>query len=253
MSRRKYFLSIVPSGRAIRSSVGFQILLAGLLLYAASAAQAQSAFPSGNDSKVPSGTAASREPAVLLDEDPADRKGKKYSGYVVWRIETIQEAAEKPDVAIRADIDIPERNLKMAISLRRNTDQVPLMRHTLEVTLGGVVGKVLGVTMRRSEDEEARSVPLAGAALNVGEGFFWVGVSNSDAVQARNLRLANEVSWFDIPIVYKNNLRAILSIEKGASGREIFEKAFTAWKVQKPVKVPPAGCVSSEVSTDCEG
>jgi hypothetical protein len=158
--------------RAIRS-VCFQTLLAGLLLYATYAAHAESAaLPSGNNSKVQSSIVAPRELAVLLDEVPTDPKGKKYSGYVAWRIEKVRQAGEKCDVAIRADIDIPERNLKMAISLRRNTDRVPLMRHTLEVTLGGVVAKVLGVTMRRSEDEEARSVPLAGAALNVGEGFF---------------------------------------------------------------------------------
>ena len=122
--------------RAIRS-VCFQTWLASLSLYAAYAAHAESAaLPSGNDSKVQSSIVAPRELAVLLDEDPADRKGKKYSGYVVWRIETIQQTGEKPDVAVRADIDIPERNLKMAISLRRNTDRVPLTNHTLEVTLG---------------------------------------------------------------------------------------------------------------------
>ena len=209
----------------------FQTSLASLLLYATYAAHAEeAALPSANDSKVQSSIAAPRELAVLLDEDPADRRGKKYSGYVVWRIEKVQQPGEKPAVAIRADIDIPERNLKMAISLNRNTDRVPLMRHTLEVTLGGVAGKVLGVTMRRTEDEEARSVPLAGAVFTVGQRFFWVGVSNSDAVQARNLRLANELSWFEIPLVYNNRLHAILSIEKGASGREIFEKAFAAWK-----------------------
>ena len=214
--------------RVIRSSFGFQALLVGLLLCATTAVQAEMTLPSGNDSKVQSGTAASRESAVLLDEDPADRKGKKYPGYVVWRIETIQQADEKPDVAIHADIDIPERNLKMAISLRRNADRVPLTNHTLEVTFRGVVANVLGITMRRSEEEP--SVAMAGKTLKIGEGFFWVGLSNSDAVQARNLRLANELSWFEIPLVYNNRLHAILSIEKGASGREIFEKAFAAWK-----------------------
>jgi hypothetical protein len=85
-------------------------LLASLLLYATYAAHAEvAALPSGNDSKVQSSIVALRELAVLLDEDPADPTGKKYSGYVVWRIEKVQQAGEKPDVAIRADIDIPER------------------------------------------------------------------------------------------------------------------------------------------------
>jgi hypothetical protein len=227
MSQHKYFLSksCVPFKRAIRSSV-----LAGLLLCATYAAvQAESALQSGNKSKLQSGTAASRQLAVLLD-DPDDPKGKRYSGYVVWRIETIQETGEKPDVAIRADIEIPERNLKMAISLRRNTDRVPLTSHTIEVTFGKGVGDVFGIRMR--QNEQARVEHLAGAALKVDDGFFWVGLSNSDAVQAHNLQLVNELSWLDIGLVYKNRRTAILEIEKGASGREIFEKAFTAWKVQ---------------------
>jgi len=204
-------------------------LLASLLLCATYAAHAEAAsLPSGNDSKVQSSIVAPRELAVLLDEDPTDPKGKKYSGYVVWRIEKVQQAGEKRDVAIRADIDIPERNLKMAISLRRNTDRVPLTNHTLEVTFRGLAGDILGVGMRRSE--EANGEPLTGKTLKIGEGFFWVGLSNSEKAQAYNLKLANEVSWFDIPIIYNNHLHAILSVEKGPSGREIFEKAFAAWK-----------------------
>jgi hypothetical protein len=75
-------------------------------------------------------------------------------------------------------------------------------------------------------------VTLAGKTLKIGEGFFWFRLSNSDKAQTYNLRLANEVSWFDIslvPLVCKNHRRAIPSIEKGASGRKIFEKAFAAW------------------------
>jgi hypothetical protein len=76
-------------------------LLASLLLCATSAAHAEAAaLPSRNNSKVQSSIGAPRELAVLLDEDPTDPKGKKYSGYVVWRIEKVQQAGEKPDVAI---------------------------------------------------------------------------------------------------------------------------------------------------------
>ena len=48
-----------------------------------------------------------------------------------------------------------------------------------------------------------------------------IGLSNLDADKERNLRLLNERGWFDIPVVYSNNRRAVLAMEKGrpASGR----------------------------------
>ena len=36
--------------------------------------------------------------------------------------------------------------------------------------------------------------------------------------------------WFDILVVYNNNRRAILAIEKGTPGEGAFADAFKAWK-----------------------
>jgi hypothetical protein len=35
--------------------------------------------------------------------------------------------------------------------------------------------------------------------------------------------------WFDIPMVYENGNRALLSIEKGSDGERVFNDAFTGW------------------------
>ena len=60
---------------------------------------------------------------VLYDEDPSDPKGKQYVGSVIWRTEPIKASGnQKPDVAVRADIEIPDRKFKMTMSFRRNTD-----------------------------------------------------------------------------------------------------------------------------------
>src|SRR6202034_1366257 len=54
---------------------------------------------------------------VLYDEDPADPKGKQYVGTVIWRTEQIKAAAgQKADLAVRADIEIPDRKFKMTMS-----------------------------------------------------------------------------------------------------------------------------------------
>jgi hypothetical protein len=39
-----------------------------------------------------------------------------------------------------------------------------------------------------------------------------------------------ERSWFDMPIVYANQRRAILAFEKGASGERAFNEAYAVWE-----------------------
>ena len=172
---------------------------------------------------------------VLYDEDPSDPKGRQYVGTVVWRTEPVKAAAgQKADIAVRADIEIPDRKFKMTMSFRRNTDTSLPASHTAELTFilppdfaGGGVGNVPGILMK--SNEQARGTPLAGLAVKVTDGFFLVGLSNVDADRARNLQLLKERSWFDVPLVYVNQRRAIIAIEKGAPGERAFNDAFAAW------------------------
>ncbi|TYL77404.1 hypothetical protein, partial [Bradyrhizobium cytisi] len=172
---------------------------------------------------------------VLYDEDPSDPKGKQYVGSVVWRLEPIKASGnQKADVAVRADIEIPDRKFKMTMSFRRNTDSSLPASHTAELTFilppdfpGGSVSNVPGILMK--SNEQARGTPLAGLAVKVTDGFFLVGLSNVDADRSRNVQLLKERSWFDVPLVYANQRRAIIAIEKGAPGERAFNDAFAQW------------------------
>src|SRR5437899_2459094 len=172
---------------------------------------------------------------VLYDEDPSDPKGKQYVGSVIWRTEPIKASGnQKPDVAVRADIEIPDRKFKMTMSFRRNTDSSLPASHTAELTFilpqdfsGGGVGNVPGILMK--SNEQARGTPLAGLAVKVTDGFFLVGLSNVDSDRIRNLQLLKERSWFDVPLVYVNQRRAIIAIEKGSPGERAFNDAFAMW------------------------
>jgi hypothetical protein len=172
---------------------------------------------------------------VLYDEDPSDPKGKQFVGSVVWRTEPIKASGnQKPDIAVRADIEIPDRKFKMTMSFRRNTDSSLPASHTAELTFilppdfaGGGVGNVPGILMK--SNEQARGTPLAGLAVKVTDGFFLVGLSNVDADRTRNVQLLKERSWFDVPLVYSNQRRAIIAIEKGPPGERAFNDAFATW------------------------
>jgi len=172
---------------------------------------------------------------VLYEEDPSNPQGKQYVGSAVWRTETVSPGGGlAPEVQIRADVTVPERNMTVTWTLRRNTDQALPASHTIEIMFnlpadfqGGGISNVPGVLMK--ESEQARGVPLAGLAVKVTNGFFLIGLSAVDTDVTRNLQLLKDRPWFDVPIVYNNGGRAILALEKGPSGERAFADAFAAW------------------------
>ena len=172
---------------------------------------------------------------VLYEEDPADPQGKRFVGSAIWRTETISPGpGHSPELAIRADIEIPERKLAMTWSLRRNTDQSLPASHTIEVMFklpadfsSGSVDKLPGILMKQSE--QAKGVALAGVAIKVTNGFFLIGLSAVATERDKNIQLLKERSWLDIPVVYTNNRRAILAIERGTPGERAFAEVFQAW------------------------
>ena len=136
---------------------------------------------------------------------------------------------------MRADIEIPERQMSITWSLRRNTDQSLPASHTIEIvfnlandTQSGGIQNVPGVLMKQAE--QTRGVPLAGLAVPVTPGYFLIGLSSIETDMQRNIQLLKERAWFDIPIIYNNNRRAILAMEKGGPGEKAFNDAFASWK-----------------------
>jgi hypothetical protein len=173
--------------------------------------------------------------AVLYEADPNDPQGKRFSGTVTWRTETVSPGpGMAPELVIRADLQIPERHMAVTWSLRRNTDKALPASHTIEVMFnlppdfpGGSISNVPGILMKDSE--EVRGMPLAGLAVKVTNGFFLIGLNAADAEMQRNVQLLKERTWFDILVVYANGGRAILTMEKGPPGERAFADAFAAW------------------------
>ena len=194
-------------------------------------AQSDTARPANSPGSGPVAAVAQR--VVLYEEDPNDPNGKRFVGSAIWRTETVTTGpGQSPDVAIRADVEIPERKLSMTWSLRRNSDPGLPASHTVEITFklppdfaSGGVSNVPGILMKQAE--QARGVPLAGLAVKVTNGFFLIGLSASETDRDRNC--CKERSWFDIPVVYNNNRRAILALEKGTPGERAFAEVFQAW------------------------
>lgn len=172
---------------------------------------------------------------VLYEEDPGNRAGKRQVGTVIWRLESAAAGpGQAAEPVIRADIEIPEPKITVKWSLRRNTDKALPASHTIEIVFtlppdfpNGAIANIPGILMKQAE--QTRGIPLAGLSVKVTSGFFLIGLSSTEIDVKRNIQLLKERAWFDIPIVYANNRRAILALEKGNPGDRVFDEAFKAW------------------------
>jgi hypothetical protein len=188
------------------------------------------------DSKTTTAPAAAvAQKVVLYDEDPNNPQGTRYVGSAIWRTETVSPGPGlAPELAVRADLEVPERHLRMTWSLRRNTDKALPASHTIEIQFTlpadfpeGGIGNIPGVLLKPTES--GRGVPLAGLAVKVTNGYFLVGLSSVEIDLQRNIEMLKQREWIDIPIVYTSGKRAILALEKGTPGQRAFEEAFRAW------------------------
>ncbi|SDU34773.1 hypothetical protein [Stappia sp. ES.058] len=160
--------------------------------------------------------------------------GQASSGQTVWSVgeETIDGRTE---TVLRMRIEVPERSIVANLSLRPNRDDTLPASHLLEVRFelpqnftGQGVAEVPGLVMKTTE--EARGDALIGASVKVADGFFWVALSNIPDERERNLTLLQERGWIDLPMLYENRKRAILTLEKGTPGTRAVEQAVTAWR-----------------------
>jgi len=78
--------------------------------------------------------------------------------------------------------------------------------------------------------EDGRGDALIGASATVADGFYWIALSSGQKDLTSNLGLLRDRGWIDIRLVYQTGQRAILTLEKGASGEQAFAKALTAWQ-----------------------
>ena len=169
---------------------------------------------------------------AILYEQPTDgsQNVKIVNANVTWKFNA--NSPNGPE--IQANLDVPEKNMKVTLNIRKNNDPALPASHLVEIVVdtpanfaGGGIKSVPALVMKPTE--ESRGQPLDGAAAKVADGFFWIAFSNDAGPLAQNVALMRERNWIDLPIVYNNDQRAILTFEKGTPGQRVFDKAMTAW------------------------
>jgi hypothetical protein len=173
----------------------------------------------------------------ILYEEGADASstGTAAQGAVIWTLGEETDLGGEAQSVLSAAVEIPERDIKVDIRIKPNDDTSLPASHLVEIKYelpegfsGGDIVNVPGLVMKPTE--EARGDALIGASVKVSPGFFWIALSSLPNEQQRNLALLRERGWIDIPMLYENGKRGILTLEKGPIGEDAVEKAVTAWQ-----------------------
>ena len=173
--------------------------------------------------------------AVFYQERTESAPGTQESGNVVWSVVNEPPSdGQPPEPAIRAVADVPDENLKLTLTIRRNADPTLPASHVVELMFetppdfgGGGVANVQRLALKATE--QARGEPLIGVAGKISDGFFIIALNNLDQAVQNNLALLESEQWIDIPLAYATGRRALMSIEKGVPGDRVFKEALEAW------------------------
>jgi hypothetical protein len=156
-------------------------------------------------------------------------------GTVTWTVKSdTTSTGDKKQEMIEANLDIPGRKMKALISFKRNSDVSLPASHIIEVVFDlpenfpeGNVEKVERVAFKQTEQDRGNS--LIAVPAKITDDFHMVALNDDADARKANTELMKTRSWIDIPITYRNNRRALITIEKGASGTDAFDKVMAEW------------------------
>lgn len=233
----KFTQRLTPEGREIdEGPAGGQPRLGEGTSIAQATQENDTAPASDNDQgQQPEAALPVGQQAIFYEERTTASQGSAEQGAVVWSV--VEESPGNnlpPEPAIRAEATVPAKGLQLKITIRRNVDESLPASHIIELIFltpddfeGGGIENVLRVAMKGSEQETGS--PLLGIPVKIADGFFLVALNDSPAELETNRLLMRRQSWIDIPIVYKSGRRALITLEKGVPGNQIFQEALDAW------------------------
>jgi hypothetical protein len=175
----------------------------------------------------PVGTNLVEQRAIYYFQGSAGQAGQASEGTATWA-----QITKDDRPAIQATLKIPNRNVTVTVTIYKNYDSTLPASHLVEVQFNGklsdsAIQRVPALVLKQTE--QARGQPLAGAAVPVTNELFWIALSNDADEVVRNIQLLREGSWFDIPILFTDQTRALITFEKGIPGDKVFETVMAGW------------------------
>lgn len=168
---------------------------------------------------------------ALLVEESSDGQAApiEVPGSVTWTLNREDGLA-----VIEGRVQIPSRDLSLSLMIRKNTDPAFPATHTIDFVFslppdfgGGGINNVPGLLTKTTP--KARGGPLAGEVVRVDEGIFLMALLAGDLDAPRNMQALTEHPFLDVPVIYANGQRAIVTMAKGPEGEKVFADAFAEW------------------------
>ncbi|MCA1492470.1 hypothetical protein [Sinorhizobium alkalisoli] len=189
----------------------------------------------GDQTAMPEVSIADGEKMFLYEERLGQSSPTAIPGAVSWSIKEESPGGDaKPEAAIQAQIVVPDRGLTALMTIKRNADPSLPASHVIEFVFslpsnfeGGSIDGVQRVSMKRTEQD--RGDPLIAVPAKITDDFHMIALNDFAEATKVNTELLRSRSWMDIPITYRNGRRALLTLEKGATGTDVFNEALQAW------------------------
>ncbi|MGV3549837.1 hypothetical protein [Rhizobium sp.] len=177
---------------------------------------------------------------MILYEERLGDSPVAVQGKVTWKLKNDTTATNgKEQPMVEATIEVPERKLKAVVSFKRNSDASLPASHIIEIVFDlpadfaeGNVESVQRVAFKQTEQDRGNS--LIAVPAKITDDFHMIALNDDADARKVNTELMKTRSWIDIPVVYRNNRRALLTFEKGSTGTEAFDKALAAWSALGP-------------------
>jgi len=199
------------------------------------ASPSQAAAEENAPADLPEISLADGEKMFLYEERLGQSSPTAIPGTVSWSIKEESPGGDaKPEPAIQAQIVVPDRGLTALMTIKRNVDPSLPASHVIEFVFslppnfeGGSIEGVQRVSMKRTEQDRGDS--LIAVPAKITDDFHMIALNDFAEAAKGNTELLRSRSWMDIPITYRNGRRALLTLEKGTTGAEVFNKVLQAW------------------------
>ena len=187
-----------------------------------------------------------QQQAFLHEEAAEGAPATAGEGRVFWSLsrEALQDGLP-PEPVIRADIEFPERGLSARLTLRRNTTDALAASHLIDILFataddfaGEGIAAVRTPALKATEAEAGEA--LQAAPERITDSYYLIALDAAGEAVESNLDLLRERAWIDLPVTYASGRRALLTLEKGPIGAEVFEQAMLAWAEVEVAEVTEA-------------
>lgn len=174
----------------------------------------------------------------LYEERLGQQAPTAEEGRVVWSI--VRESPGEslpPEPAIQANVELPEKGISAILTIKRNADPSLPASHLIEIIFtlaeqfdGGGINSIQNFAMKQTEQDTGDS--LIAVPAKITDSFFMIALNDYVEAVQLNLKLMRERNWIDLPVAYGNGRRALLTLEKGSTGAEVFDQVIRAWEAR---------------------